>query len=322
MESLFNHFRSNLYNIGGPRFDGLYSPEDSYDVRTKAGVTEQFIDDADTYHQRYTSRPGWTRRIREAFDHVAVRGPVHILDVGSGSGNTVFPILDLLPESHIVATDISPDLLAILNRSLSADQRSRCLLVAMNASDDVLVPDTFDLAVGGAILHHIIDPRPVIESTMRALKPGGYAIFYEPFESGSAILRLAYRMLLRRKFQLGINAKVAQLIEGIVYDFEIRTGTDKSNDIFNRIDDKWVFTRTYFERIASAIGCRVHGMYSIDDRAKPFSNKLLGHLRVGLDLGPEAIPQRAWTAMEEYDHLMSPDLLQEVFVEGCIILAK
>ena len=51
-----------------------------------------------------------------------------------------------------------------------------------------LSPGVADLAVGAAILHHILDPAKVLASCHRALKPGGWAIFFEPFEAGNTIV--------------------------------------------------------------------------------------------------------------------------------------
>ena len=323
MHPLTSNFKYPLYPIvGDPRFSGLFSPERDYDVRTKAGVTEQFIGEADSYHDRYTSIPDWTYHISRSLERIGVTGSPAVLDVGSGSGNSILPMLDLLPDSRIVATDISPDLLGILSLNLTPKQKERCLLVAMDACDDVLVPESFDLAIGAAILHHIVDPQTVIASTIRALKPGGYAVFYEPFESGSALIRLLYKNLFMRKFELGIRSKIAWFLMDLVRGFELRTGTDKSNEIYQQIDDKWVFTRTYFERVASELGCRVHSVYPLDEEKEQFSGKLRAHLRLGMGLGPEALPARAWRVVQEYDALLSSDLRQEIFVEGCLILAK
>ena len=52
------------------------------------------------------------------------------------------------------------------------------------------------LAVGAAILHHILEPERVLASCFRALAPGGWAIFFEPFEAGNALLKLTYRRIL------------------------------------------------------------------------------------------------------------------------------
>src|SRR5207244_8311540 len=84
--------------------------------RSHVGVTAQFLEEAGTYHQRYTAH-GYFRNLIEAAVRRAGIGEVHaVLDLGSGSGNSVVPALELFPTADIVAVDISPQLLAILKQ--------------------------------------------------------------------------------------------------------------------------------------------------------------------------------------------------------------
>ncbi|TMH04634.1 MAG: class I SAM-dependent methyltransferase, partial [Betaproteobacteria bacterium] len=110
-----------------------------------------------------------------------MRDPSLIIDIGSGSGNSVIPLADLFPDANIVATDISPQLLAILRDFLSKRDdaknseggEGRFALVCVDAAEANYLPGVADLAVGAAILHHILEPAKVLASCHRALKPGG-----------------------------------------------------------------------------------------------------------------------------------------------------
>ena len=73
----------------------------------------------------------------------------------------------------------------------------RCVAVAMDAQKDYVRPASADLVVGSAILHHLVEPAPFVEQAMRILRPGGAAIFFEPFEGGYAILRLICQEIVR-----------------------------------------------------------------------------------------------------------------------------
>lgn len=174
-------------------FRNIYSFEPAFDPTQTAGVTSQFLEEAAVYHRRYTDHTYWRLLLSQALFRAEVPKDqkLSVLDVGSGSGNTVLPLLNLLPASSMIATDISPQLLAILRDQIDPSDWSRFRLLAMDAGQRNFNADTFDLVVGAAILHHIIDPSHTIGACHHSLKSGGQAIFFEPFEEGYVLLRLS-----------------------------------------------------------------------------------------------------------------------------------
>lgn len=54
----------------------------------RVGVSSQFLEDADTYHERYTNVDYFTALLRTAFESVEPAGDSGILNLGSGSGNS------------------------------------------------------------------------------------------------------------------------------------------------------------------------------------------------------------------------------------------
>lgn len=56
------------------------------------GVTDQFMENAETYHARYYDNKSWTNLLCRALEKSCIDRslPLRILDIGSGSGNTVF----------------------------------------------------------------------------------------------------------------------------------------------------------------------------------------------------------------------------------------
>lgn len=65
------------------------------------------------------------------------------------------------------------------------------MCVGTDAMNNYFRPDSFDMVVGGAILHHPLDGTKALAAAYRALKPGGVALFLEPFE-GLAIVRVIF----------------------------------------------------------------------------------------------------------------------------------
>ena len=135
----------------------------------------------------------------------------------------------------------------------SAGQPDRCRVTCVDAAEANYLPGVADLAVGAAILHHILEPAKVLASCHRALKPGGWAIFFEPFEAGNTIVRMSYEHILARASASETQTDAMRLLQRMVADYTVRQ-RPKSDPVFLGLDDKWMFTRTYFERIRKEQG--------------------------------------------------------------------
>lgn len=98
--------------------------------------------------------------------------PGKLLDVGCGIGALV--ALARKKGWDAVGIDTSPKAAALAKRELDIDVLQTCL------GDAPFDPDTFDVVVLLAVLEHAFDPAALAEQTLRALKPGGLAIFSLP----------------------------------------------------------------------------------------------------------------------------------------------
>src|SRR5262249_23606122 len=137
---------------GGPQVSGIFAPRD-FPV-TSPGVTSQILEDAETYHNKYFNTDHTTWLIKSALKAINITHRADlVLDIGSGSGPTVLSLHELFPAAHVVATDISPDLLAIL-RSILATKGTvdRCTTLCLDLNKRWFRGQLFDLAIGSAIL--------------------------------------------------------------------------------------------------------------------------------------------------------------------------
>ena len=219
-------FAEPLIELGTetPAFAGIYTPK-SFHGATKVGVTSQFLENAEQYHKSYFDTSYWNFLLGNALDAAGGPGaPGRIIDIGSGSGNSVIPLADRFPHAEILATDISPQLLAILRDYLRkrTDGDERFGLVCVDAMAANYQAEVADLAVGAAILHHILEPERVLASCFRALAPGGWAIFFEPFEAGNALLKFTYRRILAQASASEKEAPGFRFIERMVQDYKRR----------------------------------------------------------------------------------------------------
>lgn len=335
----------NLGAAGNDAMEGIWSPK--YDISAVSQyVQSQFLKGAEEYARKYDSCDYWKSLLVQAFSSAGIASPPSVgcepftaLDLGSGAGNTVFPLLELCPQATVVASDLSVPMLVILKRQLTvANLRSRCALLQLNAEELDFLPQSFDLVVGGAILHHLLQPERVIRGCAAILKPGGCAMFFEPFENGNAILALAYREILRRSYLPHVARRVlhklrlskwcafpygAGLFLQTFADYHaLRRGRDKSAPIFRRLDDKWLFTQRFFREHAKAAGFDHCIIYPLHEVGHPFTRQTQTYLQLGAAKGHGRLPPWAWKILEEYDAALSEDLRAEMLIEGCIVLRK
>jgi trans-aconitate methyltransferase len=179
IEDIIGKQMVDLGAAGDPRFAGVLVP---FDEREKSsfGVTRQFLEDAATYHQKYFN-VGYSRYLIDgALEAIGDFGKARlILDIGSGSGPSVLALMDRFPEAHIVATDVSPNLLAILRIALTErGQIHKCTTVCLDLNRPWFKGQPFDLAIGSAIFHHLIEPNRLIEEVFTVLRPGAAAAFF------------------------------------------------------------------------------------------------------------------------------------------------
>lgn len=321
------YFEKPLVDLGselGKAYRGIFAPE-GFIARDKVGVGRQFKTEAERYHAK-SFDPDLSKR--QLAPQIALitnlpSNPI-VLDVGSGTGNTTIPLFDLLPNSVIVATDISEDILAIFSREIVSRQldTTRLAIACADLHDIQLVPKKFDLVVGGSILHHLIDPSIALDNIGRGLKGGGHAIFVEPFEYAWSVVKLAWQTILsdRRASELGESEH--NLFSSFVWQWTTRMGTDKTKPVFKQFDDKWLFTRTYIERVAARVGLSVrivphgvpNGMVSI--LTKQTFDNFLG------SQGGWSLPNWTTDILSRFDHAFSIEMWKDLFAGAVVIFSK
>ncbi len=171
--ALTDLFEVPLRDLGmlDARLNGVLCPEPEVGAE-KVGITEQFLGNAETYAERYSNSTHFGNLFRQAFASTGylADSDVTVLDIGTGSGaNTIQPCLTLFEGCRIVATDLSPNLLQMLRRYVVEEHlEERVVCVCMDAMNNFFKPASFDVVVGAAILHHLLDPVCALKAAYRA----------------------------------------------------------------------------------------------------------------------------------------------------------
>jgi ubiquinone/menaquinone biosynthesis C-methylase UbiE len=119
------------------------------------------------------------------------------LEIGAGTGYFSLNLLQTGVVRDATCTDISPGMLATLERNA----RTLGLDVATAACDAAELPfedESFDLVLGHAVLHHLPDLPRAFAEFARVLRPGGTLFFAgEPSHSGDRLAAIPKGAALR-----------------------------------------------------------------------------------------------------------------------------
>jgi phytanoyl-CoA hydroxylase len=291
----------------------------------REGVTEQFLDQAETYHERQVHTPYWTYLVDRGLrlGDIDRSGPLRVLDIGSGSGNAVFAELSLLPGADIVASDISPQLLEILARQLeSSPYKDRDVkLYCFDLHKDVFRDRAFDVIIGGSVLHRMVNPEAALRNLVTWLDPQGAIVLYEPFEYGAHVFSIL--------FQLGIDEmgeasndndrRLAGFFKDMKRDFERRLGIPDVKPWTSSLDDKWFFHVSYLRELKTNLGLsRVETFALADDVSTYFRGYVTSLLKASGN-GGLVLPERVDRLIKSFDEGIDAELKAKMPLEGIVI---
>jgi SAM-dependent methyltransferase len=297
------------------------------DQTSTAAITDQFKANAEEYHRRYAHSDHFERLFRQGIEAtgIAVADAPCILDLGSGSGvNSIVPCQRIFPGARMVATDLSAELLAMLGGYVLDEGRAdEVVCVRMDAMSELVTPGAFDLVTGASILHHVEQPQRGLTAAARALRPGGHAIFFEPF-NGWGIMRLGFQWILAEAElrHEPLDPAIDALLRATIADVAARSDPDTTSPSFAHLDDKWLFSRAGIEAMAREAGFaevrfKPHG-------AHPTLYRDMGkvQLRLGTGQGDLVFPAWANEIMAQVDAAFTRDAKRELMMEGTIVLIK
>lgn len=118
---------------------------------------------------------GQERWAKELIELLAPRQNEHILDLGCGDGRHTAAIAALVPGGKVVGVDRSPDMIQYARQHFPSGKIPNLSFLQADAS--ALPFDAeFDAIFSNAVLHWVIDHKPVLAGIARGLQPGGRCI--------------------------------------------------------------------------------------------------------------------------------------------------
>ena len=112
-------------------------------------------------------------------DALAITDGMIIADVGAGSGYFTLRIAKRVPRGRVIATDIQPEMLAMIRERAQAAGLANVETRLVKADDAGLDAHSIDLAILVDVYHELADPAAVVGGIRRALRPGGRLVLVE-----------------------------------------------------------------------------------------------------------------------------------------------
>ena len=102
-----------------------------------------------------------------------------VADVGAGTGYFSMRFARAVPQGRVYAVDIQPQMLSIIDARRKELKLDNVVGVQSTEMDVRLPPESVDVVFFADVYHELAYPREMMESIVRALKPGGRVIQVE-----------------------------------------------------------------------------------------------------------------------------------------------
>jgi SAM-dependent methyltransferase len=171
----------------------------------KRATFAQWQDAAEAWHRWGPTLRAWLGPATERMlDLAKVEAGDRVLDVAAGAGDQTLAIADRVgPSGRVLATDISPAILAFAESDARARGVTNVTTRVMDGENADLEPESFDVVVSRVGLIYFPDRVKALKGMHRALVPGGRvaAMVYGPAENNGFFSTPV--SIIRRRAELG-----------------------------------------------------------------------------------------------------------------------
>ncbi len=136
-----------------------------------------------------------------------------VADIGAGTGYFSFRLAPLVPEGKVLAVDIQPEMLKIINFRKKEKKITNVEPVLGSVTDPHLPTSSVDLALMVDAYHEFAYPKETMEGIVRAFKPGGRVVLVEYRGENPFILIKALHKMTQKQVRKEMQAVGLQWLE-------------------------------------------------------------------------------------------------------------
>ncbi len=153
----------------------------------------------------------WTERPQQLITSLDLQPSDVVADIGAGTGYFSFRISSVVPKGKVLAVDLQPEMISILQERVDQDQISNVEPILGSETDPHLPPNSVDLALMVDAYHEFAYPAEMMTQIVQALKPKGRVVLVE--YRGENLLLPIKRLHKMSKRQVHREMAAAGLIE-------------------------------------------------------------------------------------------------------------
>ena len=129
----------------------------------------------------------YRRPLATALERLGIETGWRCVDVGAGAGDVSVAFAELVGrEGRVYAVDSDPRARDVVAAAAAAAGGAQVIAITQ-AGEDLVLPESVELAYCRFLLMHVLEPRAVLRRMAAALSPGGYLLAQEPITSAGRI---------------------------------------------------------------------------------------------------------------------------------------
>ena len=129
-----------------------------------------------------------------------------VADIGAGSGYISFRLAEKVPNGEVLAVDIQPEMLDIIDFLAEENPELPVKSVLGSETSTNLSPDSIDLALMIDTYHEFAYPQEMMESLFQALKPQGRVVLVEYRKENPLIAIKGAHKMTQKQVKKEMNA--------------------------------------------------------------------------------------------------------------------
>ena len=160
-----------------------------------------------------------SRNREEASDRLIQMLPIqdgdHVADIGAGTGYMSFRIAQKIPHGQVLAVDIQPEMIDILQQKIETEQVSNIMPRLGQEQGLNIDAETLDLALMVDVYHELSYPFEMLEAIATSLKPNGKLVLAEYKAENPRVMIKPLHKMTQQQAQAELEAAGFQLIKSL-----------------------------------------------------------------------------------------------------------